>query len=62
MVERDRETVIVTDGGGGGSGGLIFAVVLIVALIVGVVYFVNVNSGGQGGTVSIDVPAVSVSQ
>lgn len=63
MVERERETVVVTDGeGGGGSGGIILAIVIILAVIVGAIYFVNLNSGGQGGTVSVDVPAVDVTQ
>jgi hypothetical protein len=36
--------------------------VIVVALIVviGVIYFVNANSGGEGGSVSIEVPAVDV--
>lgn len=61
MADRERETVVVTDGGRGG-GGLIFAVIVALVLVIGVIYFVNVNSGGQGGTVSVGVPAVDVTQ
>lgn len=61
MADRERETVVVTDGGGG-SGGLIFAVIVALVVVIGVIYFVNLNSGGQGGTVSVDVPAVDVTQ
>ncbi|AEQ52120.1 hypothetical protein [Pelagibacterium halotolerans] len=61
MDERERETVVVTNGGGGG-GGLIFAVIIALVVVVGVIYFVNVNSGGTGGTVSVDVPAVDVTE
>ncbi len=34
MVERDRETVVVTEGGSRGSGGTILAVVLLIAVLV----------------------------
>lgn len=60
MVERERETVVVN--GGGGGGGMIFAVIVALVVVIGVIYFVNVNSGGEGGTVSVDVPAVDVAQ
>ncbi|WP_127142606.1 hypothetical protein [Pelagibacterium montanilacus] len=65
MVEpqRERETVVVNGGGGGGGGaGLIVGIVLAILVIVGIVYFVNMNSGGEGGTVSVDVPAVDVTE
>ncbi|WP_421951366.1 hypothetical protein [Pelagibacterium sp.] len=62
MDERERETVVVTNGGGGGGGGLIFAVIIGLVVVIGVIYFVNVNSGGEGGTVSVDVPAVDVAE
>ncbi len=62
MTEPDRETVVVTEGGGGGGGGLIVAIVIGILLVIGVIYFVNMNSGGEGGTVSVDVPAVDVSE
>jgi hypothetical protein len=29
-------------------------------VVIGVIYFVNANSGGEGGSVSIEVPAVDV--
>jgi|TARA_A100001391_G_scaffold133570_1_gene92532 uncharacterized membrane protein len=60
MVERERETVVVNSGGGG--GGMIFAVIVALVVVIGVIYFVNFNSGGEGGTVSVDVPAVDVTQ
>lgn len=59
MDERDRETVVVTEGGGG-RGGLIAAIVVALIVIIGIIYFVNVNSGGQGGSITLDVPAVDV--
>lgn len=58
MIERDRETVVVTDGGG--RGGLVAAIIVALIVIVGIIYFVNFNSGGQGGSVTLDVPAVDV--
>jgi len=58
--ERERETVVVNSGGGG--GGMIFAVIVALVVVIGVIYFVNFNSGGEGGTVSVDVPAVDVTQ
>ncbi|WP_417582996.1 hypothetical protein [Pelagibacterium sp.] len=62
MVDRERETVVVTDGGGGRGGGLIFAIIIALVVVVGVIYFVNANTGGEGGTISVDVPAVDVSE
>lgn len=61
--ERERETVIVNGGGGGGGGAGLIAGIAIAALIIfGVIYFVNANSGGEGGTVSVEVPAMDVTQ
>lgn len=63
MNERDRETVVVTDnggGGGGGRGGLIAALVIALIVIIGVIWFVNAQSGGEGGSVTVDVPAADV--
>lgn len=59
MADRERETVVVTDGGG---GGLIIAIIIALVVIIGVIYFVNANSGGQGGSVTVDVPAVDVTE
>ncbi|WP_196257865.1 hypothetical protein [Pelagibacterium limicola] len=59
MVERERETVVVNDGGGG-SGGLIAAILIGVVVIIGIIWFVNANTGGQGGRLEIEVPAVNV--
>ena len=58
MSEPDRETVIV-DRGGSGAGMIIGIVVVIALLVVGYLVFFNGDSAG-GGTVDIDVPAVSV--
>lgn len=63
MVERERETVVVNGdggGGGGGGGGLIIAIVIALIVIIGIIWFVNANTGGEGGTVSVDVPAADV--
>lgn len=57
MAVRDRDTVIV-DRGGGGAGAVI-AVIVILALL-GVGYLLFFNGGRSGGTVDVDVPAVSV--
>jgi hypothetical protein len=58
MAERERETVVVSDGGGG--GGLIAAILIGVIVIIGIIWLVNANTGGQGGTVQVEVPAVDV--
>ena len=57
MSEPTRETVIVERSGG--SAGVIIAVVAIIAVLV-VGYLVFFNGQPSGGTVDIDVPAVSV--
>jgi hypothetical protein len=57
MSERDRETIIV-DRGGSGAGFLVALVVIIAAAAIG--YLVFFNGGSGGGTVDVDVPAVSV--
>lgn len=41
---------------------MIAAIVVVLVLIIGVIYFVNLNSGGDGGTVAVDVPAVEISE
>jgi hypothetical protein len=51
MVERDRETVVVTDGGDRGSSGAIIAVILLLALlVVGYLLYSNGVFGGGGGS------------
>jgi hypothetical protein len=58
MSEPDRETVIVERDGSG--AGMLVGIVLVVALIaIGYLVFFN-GDGSGGGTVDIDVPAVSV--
>jgi uncharacterized membrane protein len=58
--ERERETVVVTNNdGGGGPGALIAGVIVAALVVIGVIYFLNVNQG-SGGTVDVDVPAVEV--
>jgi hypothetical protein len=61
MVERDRETVVVTDTGdrGGGSGAVLAVVLLLaIALILFLIFGTNVLdglTGGGGGTQDIKV-------
>jgi hypothetical protein len=55
----ERETVIV-DRDGGGAGAIIGIVVVVALLLIGYLVFFNGNTGGTGGTVDVDVPAVSV--
>jgi hypothetical protein len=51
MVERDRETVVVTDTGDRGGSGAIIAVVLLLALlVVGYLLYSNGVFGGGGGS------------
>lgn len=58
MSDPNRETVIVDRGGSG--AGILIGVVLVVALLaVGYLVFFN-GDGAGGGTVDVDVPAVSV--
>lgn len=57
MHEPDRETVIV-DRGSGGSGAIIALIVAIALLAIG--YLVFFNGAPTGGTIDVDVPAVSV--
>jgi hypothetical protein len=57
----DRETIIDTGGGDSGSGvatGLIVAAVIIVLLIAG--GFLVFNHGGSSGSVTLNVPKVTV--
>lgn len=56
-MSEDRETVIVDRGGSG--GGAIIAIVVVVALLA-IGYLVFFNGEPSGGTVDVDVPAVSV--
>ena len=57
MVER--ETVVV-DRGGSSTGVIVGIVVVLALLVVGYLVFFNGNGAGTGGTVDVDVPAVSV--
>lgn len=57
MHEPDRETVVV-DRGGSGAGAIIAIVVVVALLAIG--YLVFFNGEPTGGTVDVDVPAVSV--
>lgn len=56
MVERERETVVVTDGGDRGSGGAILAIVLLLALLIGgyLLYRSGVFTGG-GSDTNVDI-------
>ena len=58
MSEPDRETFIV-DRGGSGAGMLVGIIVVIALFAIGYLIFFNPNGSG-GGTVDVDVPAVSV--
>ncbi len=58
MVERDRETVVVTDTGdrGRGSGAIIAIVLLLALLIVGYMLYRNgMFGGGGGGDTKVDI-------
>ena len=57
MSEPDRETVIV-DRGGSGASAIIGIVVVVALLLIG--YLVFFNGERTGGSVDVDVPAVSV--
>ena len=54
----DRETVIV-DRGSRGSTGIILTIVIVLLAIGAFILFTNMNRG-SGGTLDIDVPAVTV--
>jgi len=55
----ERETVVV-DRRGPGSSGLIIGILVALAVIA-ILYFAFFNNGGgAGGSVDVDVPAVSV--
>lgn len=56
---QDHETVIV-DNGGGSSAGIIAGIVVVVVLVLGFLWFFNGSKQGAGGTIDVDVPAVSV--
>ncbi|MBJ3783562.1 hypothetical protein [Devosia sediminis] len=58
-MEPDRETVIVDRGSGSGVGMLVGIVLIVALLAIGYLVFFN-NDGSTGGTVDVDVPAVSV--
>ncbi|SMQ70250.1 hypothetical protein SAMN06295905_1849 [Devosia lucknowensis] len=57
MHESDRETVIL-DRGGSGAGIVVGIIVAVAILAIG--YLVFFNGAPTGGTVDVDVPAVSV--
>jgi len=59
MAYNERETVIV-DRGSSGAGVIVGIVVVIALLAIGYLVFFNGNNAGTGGTVDVDVPAVSV--
>lgn len=59
MTNRDTETVIVDRKSGTGSGVIIGLVVAVLLLIGAYFLFFNGSNGG-GGTIDVDVPAVSV--
>lgn len=54
---RDTETVIVERGGSG--AGIIAGIVIVALVVLGFFLFFNGNQSG-GGTIDVDVPAVSV--
>jgi hypothetical protein len=58
MANMDRETVIV-DRGASGTNVLVGIVVVLAILAIGYLVFFG-NDAGTGGTVDVDVPAVSV--
>jgi hypothetical protein len=57
MVERDRETVVVTDTGDRGGGGAVLAVVLLlaIALILFLIFGTNMLDGVFGGGGAQDI-------
>jgi hypothetical protein len=60
MVERDRETVVVTDGDRGGSGAvlaivLLLAIALILFLIFGTDLLSGITGGGGAQDIKVDV-------
>jgi len=61
MVERDRETVVVTDTGDRGGSGAVLAIVLLLAigLILFLIFGTNVldglTGGGGGQDIKVDV-------
>jgi hypothetical protein len=57
MAYRDTETVIVDRGGS--SAGIIAGIVIVALVVLGFFLFFNGNQSG-GGTIDVDVPAVSV--
>lgn len=57
MAYRGTETVIVDRGGSG--AGIIAGVVIVALVVLGFFLFFNGNQSG-GGTIDVDVPAVSV--
>jgi hypothetical protein len=56
---QDHETVIV-DNGGNSTAGIIAGVVAVVLIVLGFLWFFNGSNQGTGGTIDVDVPAVSV--
>jgi hypothetical protein len=56
---QDHETVIVDNGGGSGVG-IIAGIVAVVLIVLGFLWFFNGSNQGAGGTIDVDVPAVSV--
>ena len=57
MAYRDTETVIVDRGGS--AAGIIAGIVIVALVVLGFFLFFNGNKSG-GGTLDVDVPAVSV--
>ena len=57
---QDHETVIVDSGGGGSAAGIIAGIVAVVLIVLGFLWFFNGSNRGAGGTIDVDVPAVSV--
>jgi hypothetical protein len=59
MAYPERETVIV-DRGSSGAGVIVGIIVVLALLGIGYLMFANNAGAPAGGTVDIDVPAVSV--
>ena len=57
MAYRETETVIIDRGGS--SAGIIAGIVIVALVVLGFFLFFNGNQSG-GGTIDVDVPAVSV--
>ena len=58
MVERDRETVVVTDTGdrSGGSGAIVAIILLLALLLVGYLLYRNgVFGGGGASDTNVDI-------